>query len=311
MDLDANPEAETSRSTLFGYAVLRANFDHSAPSYLDNFNTFVVDALAERYPGSADEAGIGEEIRETFGLTIPDRVVGRLLKKLAKNGAVVPIDDSHYELAESARKELRSLREDMSRFEASQTELLSKFTTFVKEHHSDSTDLIDTNPAYHLQAFIERYAAPLLRRGVSGRRDTTSPWGELRGAEYLVGSFVLHLEANDATTFGYLIDAVKGAILLGVLEIGPGDLRQRLNGLTAVLDTPVLLSALGYQGAIPQRAAEQMLGLARQLGVRLVCFEHTVKEIDGVLVLQQRSVISGPPGVVRFAGAGLPVASPV
>src|SRR5262249_196172 len=136
----------------------------------------------------------------------------------------------------------------------------------------DSVDLIDADPSSHLQAFIERHAVPLLRRGVAGQRDSAASWGELQGAEYLVGSFVLHLEATDAATFSYLIDAVNGSILILFLELGPGDLRQSLSNLTLVLDSPVLLSALGYQGDIPQRAVDQLLQLARKLGVRLTCF---------------------------------------
>ncbi|HVB43641.1 MAG TPA: hypothetical protein VNF47_13170 [Streptosporangiaceae bacterium] len=280
---DHDARTGTSRSTLLGYAVLRANFDHSAPSYLDNFNAFVLDALAERYPAAADEAEVGEAIRTTFGLTIPDRVVGRLLRKLAKGGRAQAEEERRYSLTETARSGLQSLRESMSNFQSRQYELLGKFTSFVKEFHDESAGLIDADPGAHLQAFIERYAAPLLRRGVAGQRDNASPWGELQGAEYLVGAFVLHLEANDAATFSYLIDAVKGAILLSVLEIGPGDLSQKLSNLTLVFDTPVLLSALGYQGEMPQRAARQLLQLACELGVRLTYFEHTGKELSGVL----------------------------
>jgi hypothetical protein len=282
----AEPEnsSRAGRSTLFGYAVIRANFNHDAPSYLDNFNAFVLDVLAGLYPVPGTEAVVGEAIRDTFGFTIPDKVVGHLLKKLAKIRKVtVQEDGSSYQLENSARAGLVSLNESINKFKSQQAELLSKFTDFIAEGHRESLDLISADPASHLHDFIARYAAPLLRRGVADQREAITPWRELQGTEFLVGLFVRHLERNDSATFGYLIEAVKGAILAGVLEMGPGDLRQSLSKLTIVLDTPVLLSALGYQGTIPQQAAEQMLQLARKLGVRLVCFDHTVKEIDGVL----------------------------
>jgi hypothetical protein len=262
---------------------LRANFDHDAPSYLDNFCAFVLDVLADRYPNSGTEATIGQEIRETFGFTIPDKVVGHLLKKLAKARKVVAQEDGSYQIEDAVRARLVSLGESMVQFKSRQIELLAKFASFINESHSESAALIGPDPSAQLHAFIARHTVPLLRRGVTGRLVNATPWGELQGAEYLVGLFVLYLEANDAATFGYLIDAVKGAILAGVLEMGPGDLRQSLNKLTVVFDTPVLLSALGYQGEIPQRAAEQTLQLARKLGVRLVCFDHTEQEIDKVL----------------------------
>jgi len=291
---ESSPDIQSGRSALFGYAVLRANFDHRAPSYRDNFSAFVVDALFEGQPKPMGQARIADAIRETFGLTIPDGVVGQLLRKLVRTGKVLAVGDA-YQLSESAQAGLGSLRESMAKFQVSQMELLNKFTLFVKEHHSESVGLIDNDPGYYLQAFIERYAAPLLRRGVTGDTGPASSLGELQGTDYLVGSFVRHLEANDAAAFSYLIDAVKGAILLGVLQAGPGDVHRKLTDLTLVLDTPVLLSALGFQGDIPQRAVEQTLTLAHQLGVRLVCFEHTVKEIDGVLEATIAQLRSGRP----------------
>ena len=283
MTVEQTAPAPTGRSTLFGYAVLRANFDHDAPSYLDNFRAFVLDVLADLYPESGTEDTVGEEIRETFGFTIPDRVVGHLFRKLARARKVVAQPDGSYLIDESVRADLVSLGESMAQFKTRQIELLTKFASFIDEKHSESTDLIGTDPGAHLHAFIARHAVPLLRRGVVGQRGNGPPWGELQGAEYLVGLFVLYLEANEAATFGYLIDAVKGAILAGVLEMGPGDLKQSLNKLTIVFDTPVLLSALGYQGEIPRRAAEQTLQLARKLGVGVVCFEHTEQELYKVL----------------------------
>lgn len=124
------PEAE--RSAIFGYAVLRANFDHNAPSFLDNFGGFVLDVLADRYPGSINESAIAQAIRQTFGLTIPDRVVGRLLRKLVKAKKVAAQDKGRYRIEESARGGLVSLRESMVKFESQQAELLIKFADFVK-----------------------------------------------------------------------------------------------------------------------------------------------------------------------------------
>ena len=281
--IETEAPAANGRSALFGYAVLRANFDHNAPSYLDNFSAFILDALAERHPDSSDEAVIGQKIRETFGFTIPDRVVGQLLRKLTKAKKVIAQEGGSYHVEESALKGLVSLRESMAKFESQQIELVTKFTNFVTKYHRQSFNLIAADPGFYLHAFIEGHAAPLLRRGVTGQPGHATPLGEMQGPEYLVGAFVLHLEGHDAATFGYLINAVKGAILAGVLVVGPGDLRLSLNHLTLVLDTPVLLSALGYQGTLPQRAAGQMLQLAHDLGARLECFGHTEKEISGVL----------------------------
>ena len=273
--------AAKARSALFGYAVLRANFNHEAPTYVDNFKAFVLDALSDHGPG--DEASIGQAIRDTFGFTIPDMVVGRLLRKLSKTKRVEVNAHGIYQIDADALAGLVNLRASMRQFLLQQSDLREKFVGFVRARHPERFGLIEADPDSHLQAFIEQHAVPLLRRGVAVDQRDITPWGELHGSEFLVGSFVLHLEASDAATFGYLIDAVKGAILAGVLELDTGNLHQSLKHLTIVFDTPVLLSALGYQGAIPQRAAKQLLKLAHAQGVKLEYFDHTEKELHGVL----------------------------
>ena len=280
-----NPGAKSgsARSALFGYAVLRANYNHNAPSYLDNFTGFVLDILAERQPEPLGEGDVGQAVRERFGLTIPDKVVGLLLKRAVKSNKADTQDHKRYTLNKNALGGVATLGATIAEFEIKQTELLNKFRDFVASHHSDRLALIEADPDRHLHEFIEQHAAPLLRRAERGQRSSETSWGDLQGPEYLVAAFILHLAEHDALTFGYVVDAVKGAILTGVLDLGPGDLKRDLSGLTIVLDTPVLLKGLGYHGPVQQRAIQQTLDLALALGVTTVCFEHTRTEIDHVL----------------------------
>jgi hypothetical protein len=53
--------------------------------------------------------------------------------------------------------------------------------------------------------------------------------------------------------------------------------------MTIMLDTPVVLKALGYNGATQRDAVLQTIALARDLKVTVACFDHTLREVDGVL----------------------------
>jgi hypothetical protein len=287
-----------SRSALFGYAVLRANYNHNAPNYLDNFTGFVVDVLAQRHPEPLDENVVGQALRETFGLTIPDRVAGVLLKRAVKDGKAESSDQKHFTLSSEALGQVVSLEVTMSKYEQAQSELLSKFVAYVRDRHPDRLVLVEAQPDLHLHNYIERHAVPLLTRAVRGKRGDQGQALDLNGSEYLVAAFIATLVESDGVTFGYVVDAVKGAILTGVLDLGPGDIHRKLRDLTIVLDTPVLLAALGCMGETQQRAVQQTLGLARTLHVKAVCFEHTEREIDGVLdsvvsFLRNRGKFSG------------------
>lgn len=292
------PGGESSRrSALFGYAVLRANYNHAAPNYLDNFTGFVLDVLNQARPEPLDETSVGQAVRDNFGLTIPDRVAGLLLRRAVKAGKASSDDGKTFTVDATAAAGVQGLQASIATYETQQAEVMSKFLDFVRSHHPERLMLVEDDAERHLHAFIEEHAVPLLRRAERGRRAETQ-WSDLQGPDYLIAAFILYLVEHDSQTFAYVVDAVKGAILTGVLDLGPGDLQRNLRDLTLVLDTPVLLKALGYLGEAQQRAVQQTLDLARSLNVKTVCFTHTSREIDGVMesvipVLQSRGKTSG------------------
>lgn len=281
---------------LVGYAVLRANFNYAAPSYVDNFSMFVRDALSRRYPDTADASTVAEDIRNNFGLTIPDRVVGTLLRRMAKTRKVEG-KDGQYGLAADQVSEVPDVTADIASFGRQQDELAHKLVDFLSETAPQHLHLIEDGPEAHLTNFVEVHAAPLLAHALRSKTGPIEP-DELSGTDFLVATFIKHLSEKDATAFGYVVDLVKGAILAAVLDAGTGDLKRRLSDLHFVLDTPILLKALGYQGAVEQRAVTQTLSLAADLGAKVVCFSHTIKEVDGVLdsvvpVLRSRGARAG------------------
>ena len=272
---------EQASRTLVGYAVLRANFDFAAPSYVENFMPFVLDALAQTLPGTNDRSGVAAYIRSTFGFTIPDQVVLKLLKRGAKDGLLTRTADNHFTLDQHQVALVSDITQDALAFSRQQAELGSKFVEYVRDVAPDRVSQIEDGSVV-VSRYIERHAVPLLHYAVSGKAPRVSD-STLDALDFLAASFISHLSTTDNVAFGYLVDAVKGAILTAVVELGTGNLKQKLDRLTLVLDTPILLKALGYQGPEHQRAVVQTLNLATDLGAKLVCFEHTTTEIDGVL----------------------------
>ena len=81
-----------------------------------------------------------------------------------------------------------------------------------------------------------------------------------------------------------LLILAKGSKLASVLYLpNPEDTTRRIRRLTAVLDTPTLLSALGYQGRRQEAAATEMLSLAKNCQITLSTFEDTRSEVESVL----------------------------
>jgi hypothetical protein len=276
------PTTQVDTNSLIGYAVLRANFNANAPSYLDNFSGFVLDVLARHFPSGADESTVAADIRRDFGFTIPDRTVGVLLRRGAKKSLFRAYGDL-YSLTEESLAQCKPLKEDIARFQRQQRELNAKYVAFVAERLPEHASVAAADPGEQISAFIRNHTVPLLSQAVRGDEADRPDWRRLEGTEYLAAVFIRHLVDHDNVAFGYLMEAVKGAILVAVLDFKAPDLRQSLDRLTIMLDTPVILKALGYHGVAQREAVRQTLALARALKVKIACFDHTVKEVDGVL----------------------------
>lgn len=285
---------------LIGYAVLRANFNYNAPSYIDNFSTYVLDVVARCAPAPVAEGEVAERVRHDYGLNIPDRVVGRLLNRAVNKHQLTRVAGGRFVLADGEIAKVPDLTADVERFQQQARALAGKFMDFVSTVLPEYLSLVEDAPDEHLQRFVEANAVPLLSRALRGARGrpAVDDAERVKGPEFLVNAFIDHISSADAAAFGYVVDLVKGAILTAVVELGTGSLERKLDDLTLILDTPVLLKALGYQGEVQQRAVEQTMALAERDGARLACFPHTIKELDGVLdsvvpVLRSRGARTG------------------
>ena len=185
----------------------------------------------------------------------------------------------------------------MAKFGRQQQEVTTKFLDFVSGFAPQHLHLVQDEPARHLSHFVEDMpprCSPMRYAGEDrmGERD------DMTGPDFLVNAFIREIDEKDATAFGYIVDLVKGAILAAVVDLGTRQLKRKLRDLHFVLDTPILLKALGFQGAEHQRAATQAIALAATHEAQVVCFPHTIKEVDGVLdsvvpLLRSRGARSG------------------
>jgi len=113
------------------------------------------------------------------------------------------------------------------------------------------------------------------------------------GFDYLISRFVAELSASDQARFQYVVDASKGAILAAVLELDTSGFSDSLHGLSLYFDTPIVINALGFQGDLLQRAALQVIDIAKSQGARLCVFAHSVKELRGILGGVESSLRAG------------------
>ncbi|MET4225717.1 hypothetical protein [Oerskovia enterophila] len=269
-----------SSRDLIGYAVLRANFDARRGSYIENFSEFALFALS-KCPDSGSEADVAKRIRRDFGLVIPDAVVGKLLRRGVQRRKVLKVSERPPRYAIAPGYNSANLEAKVTQFNREQRELVDALTAYVTKHHETHAELLGANPAESLTSYIERNAGAVLSQVIRGagivRRDNSV------GADYLIASFIDHIDGTDSRLFGILNRLIEGVVVASMVEVGSYQPHMKLDRLELVLDTPVVLSALGVRGEDAERSIRQALDLAKRLGAKVSIFEHTRTESLGVI----------------------------
>lgn len=270
----------TTGNALVGYAILRANYNAQATTYLDNFTPFVLSAIANADRSIVERDSVARTISDMFGLNIPALVIPRLLKRTNREGLTEPVGTNAVRLTPKAQAELPDLASEVAQYQRRQSELVTQLANFIEAHHPEHLDLTTRDLGAHLGEFFDKQAVPLL--GNSLGRNHLADSGTA-GFQYIVAAFVAHLAQHDQSRFAYVVEAAKGAMLASVLELDTSSMHESLTRLTITLDTPVAMDALGYHGPAPQRAMEHVLQMAKTQGAILCIFRHCVSELDGIL----------------------------
>lgn len=281
------------RNALVGYAVLRANYNAAHPTtYLESFTKFIVDVLARRQSDWHTYGEVAAELRKDFKLTIPDAVVAKVLKKAAIK-SLVEVDRGspvRYRLASAGQSQVHSITADIARFERQQAELVSKYRSFVADNFHTHTELLNVDLAEQLADYLESHAIPLLGQAVHGRNPAVDKASDESGIDYVTAKFIATLAASDVAGFAAVEDAAKGAVLAAVVTLDTGRFSQSLGSLVIYLDTPFLIKLLGFDGEHGHAAAMQLVDMSIRQGATVAAFEHSVRELRGVLQQSEQVV---------------------
>jgi hypothetical protein len=263
---------------LISLAILRANWDDDRKSYIDNFLPFVAAVMQTDAMESYSTADLQRGIKERFGIDMPQAALSTVLTRAVRTGLGRQHDHRFYPRTDRlAAYDLRPLSGRLGR---QQQALLDRFRKFAEE---TGFDLDDAGAATALATYIDEHSIALLRSGLRG--EPLDPELPLTPSiEYLVATFIVHAYRQDPDSFDYIDTLVKGSMLSAVLYLPRiAEATARFRNTSLFLDTPVLLTALGYNGPEGRAATAEALALAYRQGAVLAAFDVTVTEMRGVI----------------------------
>jgi hypothetical protein len=272
------PHAETGDRILTSLAILKANWDETQRSYLDNFLPFIADCMNAFETDEVTAAQLSRQMVERFRIPLPDGVIQTLLRKAARQGLGTRAHGRFtIDRGAVARFDLTRQRSDAMRREEA---LIERLVRFALEHYELQLERNVAEVA--LLEHLERHSTTILRSALRGV--AYQPALPSESLDYVVSSFVIHIFARDPEAFDYLEAVVKGQMLATAVYLPiPAEVTRRFEKVTLYFDTRLLLQALGYEGPEAERSMRQTLELSYELGASLAAFSDTVAETRGVL----------------------------
>jgi hypothetical protein len=272
-------------------AILKVNWDEQQ-DYIANFVPIVAHCLREVEAEAVSIPNLQEQIRDAFGLRIPQGPLKTILGRAGRAGIVT----REHGVYRPNREALRDMTLGPARDGAlrQHNHLVERLVEYAnrEQHRSWSHDQAERALLAHLEALAE----PILAAVVEGEPVVELPKVDAEGAA-VVGQFALHLYREEPEGFEYLETIVKGSMLAHVLyfpEAFSGG-RPQLGETDIYLDTPVALRVLGYAAEHFRDPAIELVDLLRAQGASLKVFDHTLREIEGVLDSAARSYRTGRP----------------
>lgn len=271
---------------LIGLAILQVNWDAKGRSHLDNFVPFAVEALRTSGSSEFTYAEVRQAILDTSGLNLPVQVVGAVLKRaeLARFGTRASHGTFRLNSEKASRVSLEAQRQRLLREQRNLEESLAQHASSA---FGAAWSLEVANAA--LLAYVDGNAAALLGTALRG---DNAPRGEVDSEErVIVASWIEGISHSDPDRFEYLLNIVKGSMLAtGLLLPHSSEMDRPFKATTLILDTPVLLGALGHEGEETRASIEEILALARRQGAKLACLQGTLVEVRSVLTAASMSI---------------------
>lgn len=274
-----------NQSTLASLAILKVNWDDKGHDYADNFLPFVLEAINESEDREISVPALQKQIREDFGLIIPQGALNTLLRRAERRSAVKREHGVFVRVAEPALSDFARERQEVVRKQAA---LVEKLVLFVQTKY----DIVLTSDEAEsaLLKHLQESCIPILAAATEGCPIPPIKHS-VKHAEFVVSAFTVHLHEMDPEGFAFLEAIAKGNMLATALFIPEiGQAAKKFKGLTVYIDTQILLRALGLEGVAFREPAVELLTLLYEMNVNLACFDITYGELRRILDAAQNAL---------------------
>lgn len=269
-------------SVLASYAILKVNWEQpERKDYLDNFVLIVAEAIRHLPEDIIALSDLQSQIRNRFGLEIPQNTINSLLKRVKKQG-YIHVKNGTY-TRDTKRLEKLNFNQIQQRVIQSYESLIEGIIEFVSENYDTNWTPEDANGA--LEDCLQENQIKLLNelRERKPERKSISQIAEPT-PQYLISKYIEYLQLSQSSKLDFLETVVKGNMLANSIFLTePSTYQRRFKNTTVFIDTPLAIFALGHTGEPRKWPITELINLLKNYGAQLKIFRHSLDEIVGIL----------------------------
>ncbi len=266
--------------SIISLAILKVNWDILQKDYLENFVPIVGEAIRVSTKNEVSVPALQIKLRELFGLQVPQSAIKSILRRLQKRGYIKAENKIYIRNLEAlSRLDFHATQQQVLRMHES---LITHLQRFAEEHFQLSLNQDEAENAFH--EYIQENQIAITDFSEDRGSLIPAPEIKVKGAKYIVGAFIKHLEESHSPDFEYLETVVKGNFMANAIFItDPSNTGKKFRRTEVYFDTSFLIFALGYAGKARQDPCTELLELLYKDNAKLRCFRHTLEETRGVL----------------------------
>ncbi len=275
-------------NTLTSFAILKVNIQNRS-DYLEYLKPFIFQILLDNQQVSITTETISQDIRLTYGLDIPKRTVGIVLKRIAKSRLIKKEEGAYKVIGNLPDPKIHSKRANARDHIDSITDGLIIFSQDTPRPISDRDEAVQS-----ICAFLSQFDVACLR---SYLKETAIPKLKKHHPSgiVLVSDYIQYIQQNDLVRFNSFIIVVQGHMLANALLCPDLDKAAKTyRNVTFYFDTSLIIKSLGLDGESGKSATDELIKLIRNLKGNIAVFSHTFQEIKSVLLGKADHIDSGP-----------------
>lgn len=281
------------KQAMVSAAMLEAIWSSRKKDMIDLITPFILYAVAKQTsPGEQiNTKAVQKYVQENNGYPdLPESIIKAALSRNPRSA--IKKENKKFVLAKPLDDEISRMEKRKQECTENIARIGDRLSQYLANHCKSKTSVSQEDAIGRLHSFFARYGLEVGTENLAGV--TIKP--KEYESDYYIARFIFICKDEQDPLYQSIIDLVKGYFLRLAIYIQPenGNIQAASFANTIfVLDTPVLIDLLGYQGEERKNNVDTLVKMLKRQKAQLCYFSHIKQEVIDILTAYKYALILG------------------